>query len=406
MAELLIKKNLSLADIEEHLHLSDLGERALLIPHDLSEGGALGRSMQFAQFLLTWSRRGKESNVFTYLKEEDEETHKRFASRAYGLAAIYYADKVVSDRGKGADIRWSLLKSAKPRIQAMHEADLDKTAHGGTVIEFAFIEGAKRHFHGALYAKAPTAADIADAELHKRCIRKAAECNRMLHDWLSHLRIKTEVIQNLLEEYAPSDKALDSTEDGTLGRVLSEAFENTCLHAYRNVDGTKFERNFRCVKLAKHHTVGREHVRNFDLSSDQARQDSESYFNNLANSDQGYGRKNIEFLEFSILDSGPGFTASIRNAMSAIDNDVEVVARCFAPNVSSQIQDSAGKGLYRILYAIHTLGGFLRLRTDTVEAFFCSTDQFTPNMPATEFVHGDLARVEGSLITVGIPLRF
>ena len=67
MAELLIKKGLSLAEIENHLRLSDLGSRQLVIPNDLSEGGALGRSMQFAQFLLTWSRRGQNSTLYTYL---------------------------------------------------------------------------------------------------------------------------------------------------------------------------------------------------------------------------------------------------------------------------------------------------------------------------------------------------
>lgn len=409
MAELLIKKGLSLADIESHLSLPDLGLRQLVIPHDLSEGGALGRSMQFAQFLLTWSRRGQNSTLYTYLEEDHPGAYQKFISRAYGLAAAFYADQVLSNRGKGADIRRSLLESAKPRIEAMHQADLSQTAYSGSVIEFIFIEGAKRHYHGALYRRAPTASDLADTELHKRCIRRAWECNRMLNEWLKHLGIRKDVIRDLLGEYSSTgitiQKSNDS-EDGTLGRVLSEAFENTCLHAFRNVDGSKFKRNFRCVKLAKHNTVGREHIKNFELSSIGAVKDSEIYFNTLADKDRGYGRKNIEFLEFSILDSGPGFAASIRNAVGGIGNDLEAVARCFESNVSSQIQISAGKGLYRILFAIHKLDGFLRLRTDTVEAFYCGSKDFDPDMSAAEFIHGNLPQVEGALITVGIPVRF
>ena len=83
-----------------------------------------------------------------------------------------------------------------------------------------------------------------------------------------------------------------------------------------------------------------------------------------------------------------------------------LIELCVQKHQSSKPQKNAGVGIYRILSAVDTLGGFMRIRTSSAEAFYAATEGFSPEMPPTDFVHGGLAHVEGTLITIGIPIAY
>ena len=83
--------------------------------------------------------------INTFLEPEDIENHERFTERVHGFAAAYFASSARSDRGKGPDIRRSLMQSARARIMAMHHSELGETGRG-TEIEFIFVEGAAHEF--------------------------------------------------------------------------------------------------------------------------------------------------------------------------------------------------------------------------------------------------------------------
>ena len=61
-----------------------------------------------------------------------------------------------------------------------------------------------------------------------------------------------------------------------------------------------------------------------------------------------------------------------------LDNDVDLVARCFEKHQSAKLGNASGLGLNRVLRIIEDLNGFVRFRTSTAEAFFASGDKFDP----------------------------
>lgn len=402
MSELIIKKDSTLADFEEYLGITDLKDRTLIVPNNIKEGGSMGHSLQYCQFLLTWARAKENPVAYSFLIGDDTDKIESFAKKPHGLAAAYFSNKIISDRGKGEDIKHQILSAAAPRIKAMHNGNIDEIRYGPR-LDFVFIEGAEHQFHGALYSRVPNAYELEDGETHKDCVRKTKECNDSLFNWLTKLGVAKDIQGKLLKQKDLSNE--NNQEDGTLGRVLCEAFENTCQHAFRHPDGAHLKKNMRCVSIVKNTTIGRDRIAKIDVSSQKARKPAKDYFEHLASKFTTNERKTIEMLEFSIFDSGSGFASSAKLKDNTSD-DLKLVMQCFDRDISSKPHESAGKGLYRILSAVHHLGGFLRLRTSSAEAFFASTAEFDPSMEPEKFVHGGLSHIEGTLITIGIPLKF
>jgi hypothetical protein len=394
MPDLIIPKDSTLADFERYMGLNDLGERTLVLPANiLTNAGSLGTSLSYAQFILTWARRAGSPVVKIDLAEDDQENFHRLVQRAHGLGVAYYSGQVLSNRGLGADIRHSLLKAAAPRIRAMHQGELLETARGSE-IEMVFIEGARNEFHGSLYSKAPTISEIADNEKHGELIRPRMEANRFIEGCL-----KTLSLNRKLSQYVRSNKT-------PFGSLLCEAFRNTAEHGYRNADGSKLKGNMRCVRIAKS-LVSRDWIQNFKVGSPESMEAAQKYFDVLSQKKGNYEKKQMQFLEFSIFDSGAGFSRTMGNSLQGNTySDAELVAKCFDKHKSSKLGDASGRGLSRILSAVHKLGGFVRFRTSTAEAFFAASEDFSPDMAPSEFVSGNLPHAEGTLITVGIPVIF
>tara|TARA_B110001469_G_scaffold125613_1_gene141398 strand:- start:3304 stop:4488 length:1185 start_codon:yes stop_codon:yes gene_type:complete len=394
MKELIISPSSTLADFEAYLALPDLGGRTLVLSSKLlSNAGSLGTSLSYTQFILTWARRAVTPVVKIDLAEGDEDNYLRLVQRAHGLGVAYYAGQVISDKGFGADIRYSLLKTAAPRIQAMHRGQLLETARGSE-IEMVFIEGAQNEFHGSLYSKAPTTAELADNEKHGELIRPRIEANRFIEECL-----KTFSWDRKLCDYIRSSET-------PFGSLLSEAFRNTAEHGYRNADGSKLKGNMRCVRIAKS-LVSRDWIKNFKMGSPDSTEAAQKYFDVLSQKKGAFEKAQMQFLEFSIFDSGAGFSKTMGESLKGTPHtDVELVAKCFDKHKSSKSGGASGRGLSRILSAVHKLGGFVRFRTSTAEAFFAASEDFSPDMAPSDFVSGNMPHAEGTLITVGIPVIF
>lgn len=394
MPDLFIPKDSTLADFERYMGLNDLGERTLILPENiLTNAGSLGTSLSYTQFILTWARRAVFPVVKIDLAEGDEDNYLRLVQRAHGLGVAYYAGQVISDKGFGGDIRYSLLKTAAPRIKAMHRGQLLETARGPE-IEMVFIEGAQNEFHGSLYSKAPTTAELADSEKHGELIRPRIEANRFIEECLKTLSLDRKLSQYIRSNETP------------FGSLLSEAFRNTAEHGYRNADGSKMKGNMRCVRIAKS-IVNRDWIRNFKMGSPNSTEAAQKYFDVLSLKKGVFEKARMQFLEFSIFDSGAGFSKTMGESLKGTPyTDAELVAKCFDKHKSSKSGDGSGRGLSRILSAVHKLGGFVRFRTSTAEAFFASSEDFSPDMAPSDFVSGNMPHAEGTLITVGIPVIF
>jgi hypothetical protein len=233
-----------------------------------------------------------------------------------------------------------------------------------------------------------------DREKHGQLIRTHRELNKFIELCFRNLNIEKQFRKYLLRVDLP------------FGLLLAEVFRNTAEHAYLRVDGGRCSPNMRCVKIAK--TLGsRERLSEMTTSAPQSRESAKAYFSCAAQRKSSSDGAKVPFLEFSIFDSGPGFAATIsKNDLLEIADERAAVARCFEKHRSAKPSPASGLGLHKMLGVVHDLGGFMRLRTSSVEAFYAAHDGFNPEMDAQNFVHGGLARVAGSLVTVGIPITY
>ena len=371
---------------------SDLGSRVLLLPNSLTEESSLGISLAFTQFLLTWARRCKVPIVKTYLSSKDEKKHQRFVQRAHGFSAAYFAKRVLAYDEENSNLRTQLLLAAKPRFDAMYQGILTETSRR-LEVELIFVENSELEFHGAVYSKAPTPTEIADREAHGRLIRSKRELNRLLERIFDLLKVKNQFKEQLLRTDLP------------FGSLLTEAFKNTAEHGYLQPDGSRLNKNMRCIRIARSQT-GKNWLENFTVASEKSSRAATSYFEKLAR-EGDQTRTNAQMLEISIFDSGSGYSATMGNSRTSEKlSDQALIELCVQKHQSSKPQANAGIGIYRILSAVDALGGFLRIRTSSAEAFYAATEGFSPEMSPTDFVHGDLAHVEGTLITIGIPIAY
>lgn len=393
MPELLIKKTTTPADFEEMLAIPNLGAHTLVVPNSISYAGALGCSMAFTQFLLTWARGSPNRQIRTFLRVADEEAHAKFVQRAHGLAAAYFGRLLVAADEPGQDLRGKLLHAARDRILAMHRSDLAATSRGSE-IEMVFIGGAKHEFHGSLYSKAPNSAELAEAEAHGRLIRTKNELNLFLEDCFRFLNSHEVLKRHLLRTDLP------------FGSLLAEAFRNTAEHAYVETDGSKLDLNMRCVRVSRAQ-VDRDWIESFNVSAPESRLSARRYFAGLASSLGMRSGKNVDLVELSIFDSGRGYSHTIgASGESGPLSDVDLVRQCFLKHRSAKPQSTSGVGIFRMLSAVGALGGFMRVRTSTAEAFYAGTEGKVETAKPCDFVHGGLPSVEGTLITVGIPVAF
>ncbi|WP_397380785.1 ATP-binding protein [Prosthecobacter sp.] len=388
--DLHIKRSDGLDVLDSYLKNPATYSKSLVIPNDLSLAGGIGVSVSFCQFLLTWARKSNQRIIKTFL--DDGESQEAFASRVHGLCASYFSFRLLSKENK--DIRQSVLVAARPRIEAMSRGDLVKTARGRE-IELIFIENAINEFHGSVYTRAPNEFEKNDRELHSSLVRSYREINRFLELCFEELNIK-----NLVEKHI-------ARTDYIFGRLLSEVFHNTIEHAYSEVDGTKLDKNLRCIKVSAQ-AIDRDKICLASVSSPTNQIAAKAYFSALANARQPTSkvpRSQIRILELSVFDSGPGFVKTI--AQRAIDDrplERMAVAKCFRKHQSAKGSLQFGRGLGNVIELVNELEGFLRVRTSSAEAFY--TAGMKPDMDPEDFVAGNLPKVEGTVVTIGIPIQY
>lgn len=395
MNVLQIKRSDGLAEFEIYLGKLSTFQKSLLVPNDLDEGGGLGTSVAYCQFLLTWARKSKSRDIKTYLDADDDDGIEKFTKRVHGLSAAYFSERLFtrSNKGQSDDIRMAVLRSAKPRLEAMSRGDLQESGRGPEV-EFIFIQDARNQFHGSVYSKVPSPIELMDRVKHGELIRSHRELNRLLELCFEHLHVARDIQQ------------LVSSDDFLFGALLSELFRNTAEHGFLDIHGGRLKQNLRCIRVATT-LIGRDKLAQKLVSSSTARQAADRYFAAIAVQRSEYSRAMVRVLELSVFDSGQGFAATIEGReVPDADQARKAVARCFRKHQSAKIAPLAGEGLFKIMGLLKTLGGFIRVRTSTVEAFHGAAPDDPTEIDPDSFVHGGLAPVEGTVVTICIPIAY
>ena len=364
------------------------GECALSLPQSLDYGGGLGRTISLAQLIATWAQFSSEKFVYTSLPDDDPDKHEKFVSRVYGFAAAYFSNSTFgakSDR----NIRRALLNAARPRIIAMSERRYRDVARG-SLVELLFVRGAHNEFHSAVYERRPSVADLRESQIHGQLVVSYKEMHSLFHKIVGEL--------NILHHDRIRLEALLNDQDRRAGHLLHETFRNTAEHAYLSMEGKIPTKGLRCIIVTIHQAEPAEIRAGTLLSADHPT--ASQYFEEFEQRAGQEGRKRAFVLEISLLDSGPGFAATIGKE----GDDVSRVTWCFDKYISAKGGQSSGLGLNRVLKAVQDLEGFARIRTATTEAFFSSLMKSEDCGQLRPQVCGGLPPAVGTAITIGIPL--
>lgn len=389
---LAVRERDGVVEFDKHMGKALQGHLVLSLPQSISHEGALGRSVSLAQLIATWASAHSERLIRTKLTTEDCDSFERFSSRLHGLAAAYFANRITGADGQ-TDLRRNLLKAATPRICAMSERRYAHTAKG-RLTELVFLHGATRQFHSATYLREPTPCDLMDPQRHGELVVSPREMNALVRQTLQAHRLPS-------ADFVRIAPLLDR-RDVSLGALLHEAFRNTAEHAYLTLDGRMPLRGLRCILIAVRRASPKElHPRRL-VSAEHPELDT--YFAQLRERATAGRRRLVHFLELSVLDTGPGFTATIANSVGSGPEDADLVARCFDDRVTSKRGPNSGLGLGRVLSYIDALDGFLRIRTSSAEAVFASSSQASGSNLAPRVV-GGLPEAVGTALTMAVPLE-
>ena len=389
--KLQILKRDGVPEFDQHMLTALRGSATLTVPQTIGHGGALGRSVAFAQLVATWANTCAERHVDTKLRADNPDGLERFVSRLHGLTAAYYADRITASDGE-TNLRRKLLGAAKPRIDAMSKRMFADVARG-PMAELVFVHHAHREFHPATYRRKPTNADLMDPQRHGDLVVSPREMNALLRNVLDELNLTLADSEHI--------KSLLNMENLPLGHLLHEVFRNTAEHAYLDVNHRIPTKGLRCVLIGVR-KMQPDALQPSTLASD-GHPNIEDYFLELrARAGQGH-RSLVHILEISVFDTGPGFSATIDGVVAPDSADVDRVAECFRDHVSSKPGPNSGLGLGRVLAYVKFFGGFVRIRTSTTESFFSSLDGES-GQPLRPHVVGNLPRATGTALTVAIPL--
>ena len=120
-----------------------------------------------------------------------------------------------------------------------------------------------------------------------------------------------------------------------------------------------------------------------------------------------YNRAKVRILEISVFDSGPGFAATIEGRDVSDPQTLHSAgARCFTKHQSAKLAPHGGLGLFKVMELLRELGGFVRVRTASVEVFYGGIPGSDPEIDPKTFSYGGLTPVEGSVVTIGIPIAY
>jgi hypothetical protein len=346
-------------------------------PFEARPSGAVTAS----QLAVTWAR----ANDPAILQLSDDESPEIAAStlinRIYGLVAAAFADKIIGRDGE-RDVTAGMMKLISGRLAELYSGKFDQMIHG-QVLPLISIDHLERYGPNPLLYNPATGAINPDfLKLVKQALSRLIDRNRLRDP------IDTEAIASLFREL----------------------FSNTHLHARTDLYGTLYPRSARGIVFSLRQV---DHPRETNAAAGVAA--LRDYFLSMR---EMAARNRVEFLEVSVFDSGPGLAGRANRAPipdeMPITEEYSLVRQCFLKNHTTENDPAHGLGLPRVMLALKSCGGFMRLRTGRLSLY----KAFAPGTGSSDFSEEDLdfldlsygeqisvhPRVAGAIFSILIPL--
>ena len=386
-----LRSDSSLIDIEglyTKLQTSEASE--IRLPIHLKHGGTFGITSAIVQLVSTWARNNPNGRLSPYGSNSGVESYIELLQQPHGLIACYMAPHLVDSKGTEFK-KHEILVQATRYIEAMQSSKFRQTmkGRGATLTCFA---GAKNEFLSPLYE------------------RNNLEGMRGVGDF-------EDLAKKLVEVCDPSAlRNMPDTFTQSLGLLIRELFENTNDHATSNEYGRKYTWDFPNVRgiLAKYISFApnsKDATSNEAIASFADAPHRIFFQRAIINSKED---KTINFIELTVLDSGPGIAKRWLAHLNSNENignvsievEEKLVRETFELGKTSKLINGTGVGLDTVILCLNRLKSLLRLRTGRL----CLYQDFSSgNNRSFEPIHWlrdkrELSRTEGTSFSILIPI--
>lgn len=312
------------------------------LPVHIKHGGTFGITSAIVQFIATWARNNSNGRLMPYGANSGVESFAELLHQPHGLIASYLAP-ILMDPKKTILTKQMVLSQAAPYIEAMQSSRFRDTMNGRGAI-LACFAGAKNEFILPLYERK-----------NLEGLRGAADFENLTRKLIEVC--DPSVLRNMPEAFIQS-----------LGQLIRELFENTNDHASSDEIGRGYRWDYPNVRgvFAKYISFAPNSKDAIDAFDDIPHRlfFQKALLNYTAS-------KTIDFLELSVVDSGPGIAkrwlahvspnASIDEV--SIDDEEKLVRETFELGKTSKPINGTGVGLDTVIKSLVRLKALLRLRT-------------------------------------------
>lgn len=383
-----IAKTLNTYEIEDLYPLCQ-EDASLRLPKTMSHGGLFGVDAALAQLVISWARAHEQSVLHLYAGTENAPDRiLQLGQTAAGLAALIMSSRIKTEAHETIEKR-AALTVIKPLIQAMFDGDLRHTSseRGArpTTINLFSINFAKMEFIKPFYYGGTS------PQIHSHS------------SFASLLEMSSALMHSKQDK-----KSLHRGGLPALGSVLAELIANADQHSVTDVHGVKYKKGLRGTSVKS----GRIKKEDIHLVSDREPQFALFVMRNMLK-DADY----LEFIEISVIDSGPGLArrwlSANRGAPVETLNDLplevelEATLECFKKHVTTKDSVTSGMGLHNAVQALNKLKAYVRLRTGRVCMYqaFQGQDQVVEFNPRNWSGDRELVAAEGTVFTICIPVN-
>tara|TARA_R110002124_G_scaffold257727_1_gene423432 strand:+ start:11529 stop:12686 length:1158 start_codon:yes stop_codon:yes gene_type:complete len=382
-----ISRKLNLYDIES-LYGSIGTDPQLRLPIRMSHGGGLGVDAALAQLIVTWARAYEEPVLHLYAPAEEAIGQiSQLAKSAAGLFALIMSSEIHTEDHQVVNRREALL-AIKPLIEAMFVGDIRNTSSTKgarpTAINLFSVNYAKREFIKPFYF------DHSSPRVQP-------------HSWFSHLIAQSSDLMTAKQDRATLLKA----GLPELGSVLRELIDNADQHAVTDVAGNKYKKALRGTSIKLNRISRKDALDYSDREPELARFILKHFLKS----------ETLDFLEISVIDSGPGLarrwlTAKEGRPVDSLEkldfaDELRATLDCFRSHTSSKPDAAAsGMGLYLALQALNKLKAYVRVRTGrlSLNQAFQGRSGMMEFEPSARGAKERLATTEGTVFTICIPV--
>lgn len=382
-----ISRKLNLYDIES-LYDSIGNDPQLRLPISMSHGGGLGVDAALAQLIVTWARAYEQSVLHLYAPVEQAIAQiPQIAKSAAGLFALIMSSEIHAEDHQVVDRREALL-AIKPLIEAMFVGDIRNTSSTKgarpTAINLFSVNFAKREFIKPFYF------DHSSPHVQP-------------HSWFSHLIAQSSELMTAKQDRATLLKA----GLPELGSVLRELIDNADQHAVTDVAGIKYKKALRGTSIKLNRISRKDALAYSDREPELARFILKLFLKS----------ETLDFLEISVIDSGPGLarrwlTAKEGRPVDSLEkldfeDELRATLDCFRSHITSKPDSGAsGMGLYLALQALNKLKAYVRVRTGrlSLNQAFQGSSGMMEFEPSARGIKERLVAAEGTVFTICIPV--